>query len=90
MLNLNAHTLAIGISQRTQAAAIDELAQNMLWGDNEKCEITDIYAFKIPASRAFMHLDTVFTPIDDDKFTIHPGIMGTLQVFRLTKGATEG
>lgn len=37
-----------------------------------------------------MHLDTVFTQIDVDKFTIHPGIMGTLQVFRLTKGAAEG
>ncbi len=63
----------------------------MFWGANaEKCEITDIYAFNIPVSRAFMHLDTVFTQIDVDKFTIHPGIMGTLQVFRLTKGATEG
>lgn len=91
VLNINAHTLAIGISQRTQAAAIDALAQNMFWGDNaEKCEITDIYAFNIPVSRAFMHLDTVFTQIDVDKFTIHPGIMGTLQVFRLTKGASEG
>lgn len=91
VLNINAHTLAIGISQRTQAAAIDALAQNMFWGDNaEKCEITDIYAFNIPVSRAFMHLDTVFTQIDVDKFTIHPGIMGTLQVFRLTKGAAEG
>ena len=24
-----------------------------------------------------MHLDTVFTQIDVDKFTIHPAIMGT-------------
>ena len=89
VLNLNAHTLAIGISQRTQAAAIDELAQNCFWG-NRGSEIDTIYAFNIPVSRAFMHLDTVFTQIDVDKFTIHPGIMGTLQVFRLTKGATEG
>ena len=33
-----------------------------------------------------MHLDTVFTQIDYDKFTIHPGIQGPLQVFEITKG----
>ena len=31
-----------------------------------------------------MHLDTVFTQIDTDKFTIHPGIMGPLTVFEIT------
>ena len=40
-------------------------------------------------SRAFMHLDTVFTQIDTDKFTIHPGIMGPLTVFEIT-AAGEG
>ena len=33
-----------------------------------------------------MHLDTVFTQIDVDKFTYHPGIMDTLQVFEITEG----
>ncbi len=32
VLNINAHTLAIGISQRTEAAAIEELAKNLFWG----------------------------------------------------------
>ena len=36
-----------------------------------------------------MHLDTVFTQIDVDKFTYHPGIMDTLQVFEITKGEKE-
>ena len=89
VLNINSHTLAIGISQRTQAAAIDTLAQTCFWGDKGS-EIDTIYAFNIPVSRAFMHLDTVFTQIDVDKFTIHPGIMGTLQVFKITKGAEKG
>ena len=90
VLNINAHTLAIGISQLTQAAAIDALAQNMFWEKGDVCEIDTIYAFDIPSTRAFMHLDTVFTQIDVDKFTIHPGIMGTLRVFKLTKGASQG
>ena len=89
VLILNDHTLAVGISQRTQAAAIDELAQHCLWGD-ESCEIDTIYAFNIPASRAFMHLDTVFTQIDVDKFTIHPAILRALQVFRLRRGMHQG
>ena len=89
VLNLTRTALAVGISQRTQAAAIDLMAQNIFW-KTEGCEIEKIFAFDIPASRAFMHLDTVFTQIDVDKFTIHPAIMGTLRVYEMTKGATEG
>ena len=33
-----------------------------------------------------MHLDTVFTQIDRNIFTYHPGIMDTLQVFEITEG----
>ena len=84
VLNLNSHTLAVGISQRTEAAAIDELAKNCFKDPN--CKIDTILAFNIPESRAFMHLDTVFTQIDYDKFTYHPGIMDTLQVFEITEG----
>ncbi|MDD5799324.1 MAG: arginine deiminase [Coriobacteriales bacterium] len=89
ILNLNAHTLAVGISQRTQSAAIDELAYNVFWGDRGS-EIDTIYALLIPESRAMMHLDTVFTQVDVDKFLIHPGIMGTLRVFRVTRGMHRG
>ena len=88
VLNINATTLAVGISQRTQAAAIDIMAQNIFWNSDSKIE--RILAFNIPNNRAMMHLDTVFTQIDIDKFTIHPAIMGTLQVFELTPGAHPG
>ena len=84
VLNLNSNILAVGISQRTEAAAIDELAKNCFRDPN--CKIDTILAFNIPESRAFMHLDTVFTQIDYDKFTYHPGIMDTLQVFEITEG----
>ena len=84
VLNLNNHVLAIGISQRTEAAAIDLIAKNIF--KNPNCKIDTILAFNIPNSRAFMHLDTVFTQIDVDKFTYHPGIMNTLQVFEITEG----
>ena len=87
VLNISNHIVAIGISQRTEAAAIDELAKNF-FRDSE-CEVDTVLAFKIPESRAFMHLDTVFTQIDYDKFTYHPGILDTLEVYEITEGDIE-
>ncbi len=87
ILNLNEHILAVGISQRTKAEAIDELAKNLF--KDKHCKIDTVLAFNIPNSRAFMHLDTVFTQIDRNKFTYHPGIMDTLQVFEITEGNDE-
>ncbi len=84
ILNLNEHILAVGYSQRTCPEAIDQLAKNLF--KDEECKIDTVLAFNIPNSRAFMHLDTVFTQIDYDKFTYHPGIMDTLQVFEITEG----
>ncbi len=83
ILNLNSHVLAIGISQRTNANAIEELSKNLF--NDPDCLIDTVLAFDIPNSRAFMHLDTVFTQIDYDKFTYHPGIMDTLNVYEITK-----
>ena len=84
LLNINDHIIAIGISQRTEPEAIDQLAKNYF--KSRDCKIDTILAFNIPSSRAFMHLDTVFTQIDKYTFTYHPGIMGTLQVFEITEG----
>ncbi len=83
VLNLNSHTLAVGISQRTNANAIEQLSKNLF--SDPDCLIDTVLAFDIPNSRAFMHLDTVFTQIDYDKFTYHPGIMDTLSVYEITK-----
>ena len=82
ILNINEHVLAIGISQRTEPDAIDEIAHNIF--KDETSPVDTILAFNIPNNRAMMHLDTVFTQIDVDKFTIHPGIMGPLTVFEIT------
>lgn len=84
ILNLNENIIAIGISQRTQAGAIDKIAKELF--KNKKCKIDTVLAFNIPNSRAFMHLDTVFTQVDRNKFTYHPGIVDTLQVFEITEG----
>ena len=83
VLNLTADTLAIGISERTSPDAIEVAAQNLF--SDPDCQVRRILAFDIPNSRAFMHLDTVFTQIDTDKYTVHPGILGSLTVYEITQ-----
>lgn len=82
VLVLNKEVVAIGLSQRTTASAIDRFARNLLAGG----EFKKVIVLEIPKKRAFMHLDTVFTMVDYDKFTIHPEIEAPLRLFELTLG----
>jgi arginine deiminase len=85
VLVLNKHTLAIGISERTRAQAVEKLAASIFFGEQEQ-NIKKIIAFHIPSTRAFMHLDTILTQVDVDKFAVHPGIVEQTQVYQLTPG----
>jgi len=80
-LVLSKDLLAIGSSQRTDRESVFTLAKNIF---EHHESFKTILIFDIPKSRAFMHLDTVFTMIDYDKFTIHPEIEDTLKVTALT------
>ena len=51
----------------------------------EETGITRVIAIDIPKVRSYMHLDTVMTMVDWDKFTIHPSILPMLRAFSLTK-----
>lgn len=88
ILNLSPETLCVGLSQRTQPEAVEILAKNIF--ADEQSTIRTILAIEIPNTRAFMHLDTVFTQIDYGTFVVHPGIMNTMRIFELTgKGEKE-
>lgn len=82
-LILNSKVVAIGISQRTDSASVEKVARRLLL--NEDTPFETVLGFQIPVSRAFMHLDTVFTQVDYDKFTVHPAIEGPLCVYAITK-----
>ncbi|MCQ2551494.1 MAG: arginine deiminase [Clostridia bacterium] len=82
VLVLSKEVVAVGLSERTTAAGIENLARNLL----AKSDFKKVLAFDIPKTRAFMHLDTVFTMVDYDKFTIHPEIEGPLGVYAITMG----
>ncbi len=88
VLNLTAETLAVGISQRTMPEAIECLAQNIF--KSETAAINRILAVSIPSMRAFMHLDTVLTQVDVDKFVIHPGILSAVQVYEVLPDGKNG
>lgn len=81
-LILGNNTIACGISQRTDARSIEKMAKRLFAGS----EFNRILAFHIANNRKFMHLDTVFTMVDYDKFTIHPEIEGDLTVFDIQPG----
>ena len=83
-MNLSESVLAVGISQRTMPEAIEQLARNVFRRPESK--IRTILAMSIPSKRAFMHLDTVMTQVDVDKFVVHPAILPTLRIFEVTQG----
>ena len=82
ILNINENLLMIGISQRTELNAIRVLAQNVL--EDQDNDINEIIGVNIPNERAYMHLDTVFTQIDVDTFTYHPGIISTFHAVKFS------
>ena len=82
VLVLSHEIVAIGFSERTTIAGIENFAHNLL----RNSEFKKVIVFDIPKCRAFMHLDTVFTMVDYDKFTIHPEIEGPLSVYEIRMG----
>lgn len=82
VLVLSDEVVAIGISQRTDPNAVEAFAGRILC---EETGIVRVLAIDIPKTRSYMHLDTVMTMVDWDKFTIHPSILPALKVFSLTK-----
>jgi arginine deiminase len=79
---LSPEVIAIGISQRTDPHAVESLAQRLI---SEETGISRVLAIDIPKTRSYMHLDTVMTMVDFDKFTIHPSILPAVRTFSLTK-----
>lgn len=89
LVNLDAHTLAVGLSSRTEAAAIDVLARRLLWEADES-EITSIYAFDVPQIGNRLHLDTCISRIDYDTFVVDPALAQNPTVFKMSRGRKEG
>jgi len=80
-LVLSKEVLAFGISQRTDRESILKVAENILSGEDS---FKVMLMFDIPKERAFMHLDTVFTMLDYDKFALHKEIEKEIRISTIT------
>ncbi len=82
ILNISEELLLIGLSQRTSSEAVERLSHNLF--EDPTSKVKKIVALDIPNIRAYMHLDTVFTQVDINKFVIHPNILDNLRLFVIT------
>jgi arginine deiminase len=78
-LVLNEECVAIGVSQRSTPGTIQNVGSRLA----SEVGIRRVLAVDIPKERAYMHLDTVFTMVDRDAFTIYPGVAGKMRVWEL-------
>ena len=83
ILVLSETVIAVGVSQRTHPSAIEKLAKNLFFYNQTNYEV--VLAFDIPKNRAFMHLDTIFTQVDYDKFLIHHDVKSVLKAYEVRK-----
>ena len=75
---INDKAIAIGSSQRTRSESITRLAARLF---NEGLA-QRVYEINIPAERAYMHLDTVFTIIDEGIVVAYPDVIDRVTEIR--------
>ena len=85
---LSDEVVAIGVSQRTESDAIADFAKRLFKDKNNKFKY--VLAIDIPDERSFMHLDTVMTQVDVDKFAVQDAIMDISTIYEITAGRGGG
>ena len=87
ILMLSDKCVICGSSARTDVWAIEGFAKRMLSPIEEGGEgLATVLVIQIPYTRAYMHLDTVFTMVDRDAFCMFPGIASSVKVFSMKQG----
>ena len=76
VLLLSNDTICVGVSQRTTYKAATILSESLI----KDGLIKQALITKIPDKRACMHLDTVFTRFDENKFVIYKEIYDSLKL----------
>jgi len=79
-------TVAIGMSERTQARMIEMVAKSLF----EKGAAERVIAAVMTKDRAHMHLDTVFTLLDRDVATAYPSVVHNIRAISLRPGKKAG
>jgi arginine deiminase len=84
VLVLGRGAVLVGMSERTTPQGVERLAQRLFTGGTT----SRIVALSMPQKRAFMHLDTVMTMVDEDTFTKYAGL-GMLPSYTIEPGDTD-
>jgi arginine deiminase len=79
-------TVLIGLSERTQARMIEQIARALF----AKGAAERVIAVVMSKDRAHMHLDTVFTMLDRDKVTVYPKVLDEIRAISLRPGPDGG
>jgi len=79
VLTLSDKVIAVGVSQRTAPTTVQRLGREL----SKKTPIKKIMAIEIPNERYSMHLDTVFTQADVNKFSIFPPLKKYMKMWQL-------
>ena len=72
----------IGMGERTTPQAVSLLAKRLFEGGGARL----VLAVHLPASRSYMHLDTVMTMVDRDKITAYPHVVAGARVWAIRPG----
>ncbi|HWJ08318.1 MAG TPA: arginine deiminase family protein, partial [Nocardioides sp.] len=84
ILVLGRGAVLVGMSERTTPQGVERLARRIF----EKGSAERIVALAMPQRRAFMHLDTVMTMVDEETFTQYAGL-GPLPSYTIERSDTE-
>jgi len=84
MLVLGRGAVLVGMSERTTPQGVERLARRLFQAGSA----SRIVALSLPQKRAFMHLDTVMTMVDEDTFTQYAGL-GMLPSYTIEPGDND-
>jgi arginine deiminase len=78
-------TVLIGMGERTSAHMVEQLARALFAGK----AIDLIVVAQMNRDRGHMHLDTVFTMLDQDTCTVFPEVVSSMQAYSLRPGTGQ-
>jgi arginine deiminase len=84
ILVLGRGAVLVGMSERTTPQGVERLAKRLF----DAGSASTIVALAMPQKRAFMHLDTVMTMVNEDTFTKYAGL-GMLPTYTIEPGENE-
>ena len=83
VMPINSSTVLVGVSERTSARMVEILAAELF----AKGAAERVIVCVIEKSRAYMHLDTVFTFCDQETVTLFPPVIEGMRAYSLRPGS---